>query len=60
MEALSLKDFDVKRERRASFARGMAAEAFGGRYFGWREWAEFEDLDAETIERRRFAAVWSR
>ena len=49
MKALGLKDRDVKR---AKFARGMAAEAFGGRYFGWREWADFVDLDVETIERQ--------
>ena len=58
VEALSLKEIHVKR-RRSRFAEGIAAEEFGGRYFGWRQWREFEDLDVEQIVARRFAA-WAR
>ena len=59
MDSLSLKDFDVKR-RRSSFAEDIAAEEFGGRYFGWRQWHEFKDLDIVEIEARRYEARWSR
>ena len=59
MDSLSLKDFDVKR-RRSSFAEDIAAEEFGGRYFGWRQWHEFKDLDVDQIEARCYDARWSR
>ena len=58
VKALSLKEIVVK--RRSSFAEGIAAEEFGGRYFGWRQWREFEDLDVEQLEARRYEAIWSR
>ena len=53
-------DLNVKRKRRAKFAEGIAADAFGGRYFGWREWREFDDLKPDDIDQRRYEAFWSR
>ena len=59
MEPVATTDRNVKR-RRATFACAAAAEEFGGRYFGWREWAEFEDLNVEQIETLRCDALWRR
>ena len=58
MSLVSTADPNVKR-RRSSFARAAAADAFGGRYFGWREWGEFEDEHADDIEERGYSAIWS-
>ncbi len=59
MKTVGTTGLDVKRLR-AKFAFAAAAEEFGGRYFGWREWAEFEDQDVDQIEARRYEALWSR
>ena len=45
-------------KRRSSFARDIAAAEFGGRYHGWRDWGEFEDLDPETLAEKRIRAIW--
>ena len=49
----------VKR-RRSAFAIAAAAEEFGGQYFDWRRWGEFEDRKPDQIERLRHAAGWTR
>lgn len=35
------------------FARNLAAEAFGPRYFGWRQWDNFVDLTPTEVALRR-------
>ena len=59
MSLVSITDINVKR-RRSSFAEDIAAEELGGRYFGWRQWHEFEDLDVNQIEACRYETQWSR
>ncbi len=50
---------DIDRPRRQSnFARGIAASEFGGRYFGWREWGDFTDINPKTLAARRKRILW--
>ncbi len=45
---------DVDRARhQPSFARGMAASEFGGRFWSWRQWGEFENFAPDNIEALR-------
>ncbi len=59
MSLVSTTDLNVKCCR-SSFAEDIAAEEFGGRYFGWRQFHEVKDLDVVEIEARRIRAWWSR
>ena len=45
-------------KRRSSFASAVTASEFGGRYYGWREWANYQDIDPETLAEKRFRAIW--
>ena len=40
------------------FVEGIAAAEFGGRYWGWREWADHVDVEPDTIAEQRKAAIW--
>ncbi len=55
-------DFDrstsASPKRRSSFASDMAASQFGGRYFGWREWGDFSDINPKTLDAKRKLALW--
>ena len=55
MSLVSITDLNVKLYR-SSFAEDIATDVFGGRYFGWRQWHEFKDLDVVKIEARHFRA----
>ena len=44
--------------RRSAFARDIAAAEFGGRYWGWREWADHVDVEPGTLAKKRFRAIW--
>ena len=56
MQYIAKSDLDNKpvrltkalHRKQSNFARGIAASEFGGRYFGWREWGEF-DSAIETV-----------
>ena len=43
---------------RVNFAEGIAAAEFGGRYYGWREWADHVDVEPETLVEKRQLAIW--
>ncbi len=46
----------VAKRRRSDFAREIAASEFGpGRFYGWRQWGEFQDATPAEIYERRWA-----
>ena len=52
-------DQNVSRARHPpSFAQDLAASEFGGRYFGWREWADFTDISPKTLTEKRERVMW--
>ena len=40
----------------SKFARDMAAEEFGGRFWGWRRWRDFRDVSPAEISSQRHVA----
>ena len=54
MTKVNTADLNIKFDADyARFAGETAAEAFGGRYWGWRQWAEFEDFAPAEVDRLR-------
>ena len=54
MNKLNTADLNIEFDAdHARFAREAAAEAFGGRYWGWRQWTEFEDFAPAEVDRLR-------
>ncbi len=56
METYSRRTLNVNHQMRlADFAEQAAAEEFGGRYFGWRQWDTFRDISPAKAIRKRMA-----
>ena len=57
MDRVSKTGPNVKR-RRSSSAEDIAAEEFGGRYFGWRDWGGFTDIHPKPLAENRRRVLW--
>ena len=57
-KSTDLSTHPVIAPRHNDFARDLAASEFGGKYWGWREWAGHVDSNPDEITEKRLRAIW--